>query len=74
MKEMKPIPQWRRWWRRYSTWLALALPAMTVLRDALPSLQELIPLGQYKWIVGVLGFVIVIATNIHQNSVSGPKP
>lgn len=71
---MKPIPQWRRWWLRYSTWLALALPAMTVLRDALPSLQELIPLGQYKWIVGVLGFAIVIATNIHQKRVSGPKP
>lgn len=71
---MKPIPQWRRWWRRYSTWLALALPAMTVLRDAMPSLQELIPLGQYKWIVGLLGFVIIIATNIKQKSVSGDRP
>lgn len=70
---IKPIPQWRRWWRRYSTYLALALPALTVLRDALPSLQELIPLGQYKVLVGVLGFVIVIATNIHQNSVSGKR-
>jgi hypothetical protein len=71
---MKPIPQWRRWWRRYSTWLALSLPAMTALRDALPSLQELIPLAQYKLIIGALGFAIVIATNIHQNKVSGDKP
>jgi hypothetical protein len=70
---MKPIPQWRRWWRRYSTWLALSLPAMTALRDALPSLQELIPLAQYKLIIGALGFAIVIATNIHQNKVSGDK-
>lgn len=71
---MKLVPSWKRWWKRYSTWLALALPALTVLRDAMPSLQDLIPLGQYKWIVGALGFVIVIATNIHQNSVSGKKP
>lgn len=68
---MKPIPQWRKWWRRYSTWLALSLPAMTVAREALPNLQELIPLPQYKLIAGVLGFVIVIAINIKQNSMSG---
>lgn len=68
---MKLIPQWRKWWRRYSTWLALALPAMTVAREALPNLQELIPLPQYKLIAGVLGFVIVIAMNIKQQSVSG---
>ena len=72
--QMKPIPQWRRWWRRYSTWLALAVPALTGLREAMPSLQALIPLVQYKWIVGVLGFVIVFATNIHQKSMSGRKP
>ena len=69
---MKPIPQWRKWWRRYSTWLALSLPAMTVAREALPNLQELIPLPQYKLIAGVLGFVIVIAMNIKQEKVSGP--
>lgn len=72
--KIRLVSIWRRWWLRYSTYLALSLPAMTVLRDAMPSLQELIPLGQYKWIVGVLGFAIVVATNIHQNRVSGPKP
>lgn len=65
------IPQWKKWWRRWSTWLALTLPAMTVAREALPNLQDLIPLPQYKLIAGVLGFVIVIAMNIKQNSVSG---
>lgn len=68
---MRPILQWRRWWRRYSTWLALALPALTVAREALPNLQEIIPLEQYKLIAGVLGFLIVLAVNIKQNSVSG---
>lgn len=65
------IPQWKKWWRRWSTWLALTLPAMTVAREALPNLQDLIPLPQYKLIAGLLGFVIVIAMNIKQNSVSG---
>lgn len=65
------IPQWKKWWRRWSTWLALTLPAMTVAREALPNLQDLIPLPQYKLIAGLLGFVVVIAMNIKQNSVSG---
>jgi hypothetical protein len=71
---MKLIPNWKKSWRRYSTWLALALPAMTVAREALPNLQDLIPLPQYKLIAGVLGFAIVVAMNIKQKSVSGgPK-
>lgn len=64
---------WRKWWKRYSTWLALALPALTVAREALPNLQELIPLPQYKLIAGVLGVVIVIAVHIKQNSLSEDK-
>jgi len=68
---LKIIPQWRKAWRRYSTWLALSLPALTGLRDAVPSLQELIPLPQYKVIVGILGFLVVVAVHIKQNSVSG---
>lgn len=68
---MKPVSTWRKWWKKYSTWLALSLPVLTVAREALPNLQELIPLPQYKLIAGVLGFVIVVAVNIKQNSVSG---
>lgn len=70
---MKPVPQWRRWWRRYSTWLALSIPALTTLRDAFPTIQELIPPGTYKMIVGAIGFAIVVAVHIKQNSVSGGK-
>jgi len=62
---------WRKWWKRYSTYLSLALPALTIAREALPNLQEVIPLAQYKLIIGLLGFLIVIAVNIKQNAVSG---
>lgn len=68
---MKPIPQWRRWWRRYSTWLALAIPILAGLREALPELRELIPIEAYKYISGGLGFAVVIAMQIRQRSVSG---
>lgn len=68
--KIRPVSSWRRWWKKYSTWLALSLPALTVAREALPSLQELIPLEQYKVIAGVLGFVIVIAVNIKQQSLA----
>lgn len=70
---MKPIPEWRRWWRRYSTWLALAIPILVTLREALPELKELIPIDAYKYISGGLGFAVVIATNIKQQSVSGDE-
>lgn len=68
---MKPIPQWRLWWRRYSTWLALAIPILAGLREALPELRELIPIEAYKYISGGLGFAVVIAMQIRQRSVSG---
>lgn len=70
-RKIQLIPQWHKCWRRYSTWLAMALPIMTVAREALPNLQELIPLPQYKLIAGILGFMIVVAMQIKQHSVSG---
>jgi hypothetical protein len=70
---MKLIPQWRRFWLRYSTWLALAIPVLGALREALPELREVIPLDAYKYISGGLGFAVVIAMQIKQNSVSGEK-
>lgn len=70
---MKPIPQWRLWWRRYSTWLALAIPILAGLREALPELREIIPIEAYKYVSGSLGFAVVIAMQIRQRSVSGDK-
>lgn len=69
--KIKPIPQWRLWWRRYSTWLALAIPILAGLREALPELREIIPIEAYKYISGGLGFAVVIAMQIKQHSVSG---
>lgn len=70
---MKPIPQWKKFWRRYSTWLALAIPMLTVLREALPELREVIPLEAYKYLSGCLGFAAVVAMQIKQNSMCEDK-
>lgn len=70
---MKLIPNWRRFWRRYSTWLALAIPILGALREALPELREVISPEAYKYISGALGFSVVVAMQIKQNSVSGDK-
>lgn len=71
MDRPKLVPTWRRWWRRYSTWLALAIPVLTALREALPQLQEVIPLDTYKAVSALLGFAVVLAVHIKQKSVSG---
>lgn len=70
---IRVIPTWRRWWRRYSTWLALAIPVLTALREALPQLQEVIPLDTYKAVSAMLGFAVVLAVHIKQKSVSGDE-
>lgn len=71
---MKPVPHWRNWWRRYSTWLALAIPLLGILREALPELKDVISIESYKVISSVLGFAIVVATQIKQRAVSGDDP
>lgn len=70
---MQLIPHWKKAWRRYSTWLALLIPLLAALREALPELREVIPLETYKYISGGLGFAVVIAMQIKQRSVSGEK-
>lgn len=74
MSIVKPVPTWRLWWKKYSTWLSLSIPALAIAQQALPSLQAIVPDETYKVITGVLGFVIVIAVNIRQKSVSGEVP
>lgn len=64
------IPNANQWWKRYSTWLALSLPALAVAKDAIPALQGVIPDDAYRTITGVLGFVIVLAVHIKQASLN----
>lgn len=67
-----PVENWRNWHKKWSTWLMAAIPLITGLREALPALQELIPGPEYKLLMGVLGFVAIIASQIKQQSIAVP--
>lgn len=65
------IPQWKKCWRRYSTYLILAIPALEAAREFLPQVHELISPELYKTISAFLAIAAFIAIQIKQNSVSG---
>ena len=73
---MELIPQWKQWWKRWSTWLLLILGSINLndLLGVLPSVQQYMDPQVYRYMMVAAPFVVIIVTNIRQNSVSGPKP
>ncbi|MNE12810.1 hypothetical protein D3C81_1758440 [compost metagenome] len=72
---MTLIPQWRKWWRRWSTWL-LALIGGINLNDVLgwlPSIQQYMDPVHYKYLMISLSVAAFLALQIHQPTVSGDK-
>lgn len=67
---MTLIPQWRLWWKRWSTWLLSLIPIVTAARDNLPQLQQYIPLDTYKTLMIVLSIAAFIAIQIKQRELS----
>lgn len=73
---MQLIPNWRAWYKRWSTWL-LGVIAAVNLNDVLqwlPSIQQYMDPTVYRYAMIGLSLSVVLVTNIHQKSVSGPKP
>lgn len=68
---MQLIPNWRNWWRRYSTWLLAAGGTLTTLQAQLPAIQQYLPDGQYKAIMIGLFVLTFVAVHMPQPSVSG---
>lgn len=71
---MKMIPNWRRWWRRHSVWIGSLMPTITWAREQMPALQEHLPPATYSVLMVVLFVAMIVAMQIHQDAVSGPKP
>lgn len=69
---MTLIPQWRLWWKRWSTWLLGLIPIITAARDFAPTLQEWIPIDIYKLLMIILSVGAFVAIQIKQRSVSIP--
>lgn len=72
---MQLIPQWRAWYKRWSTWL-LGMIGLINLNDVmqwLPSVQQYMDPVTYKYAMIGLSVSAFIALQVHQPSVSGPK-
>lgn len=72
---MKLIPQWRKCWRRYSTWLLTAIGAISLndISGFMPSIQQYMDPDVYRLSMIVLSVATLVAINIKQDSVSGGK-
>lgn len=69
------IPNWKAWYKRWSTWL-LALVATINVNDILgfmPSIQEFVEPQTYKLIMLGLSVATFLALQVKQVSVSGPS-
>lgn len=72
---MQLIPQWRAWYKRWSTWLLAAVGTLSLndLIGFMPSIQEYIDPQTYKLAMLGLSLATFVALQVHQPSVSGPK-
>lgn len=68
---MQLIPQWKLWYRRFSTWIITMIPFIELLRQNLPSLQGVMPSNVYQIAYAALVMLAVVAMQIRQESVSG---
>lgn len=72
---MQLIPQWRVWYKRWSTWLLTVLGSFS-LADTLgfmPQIQQFVDPQIYKWVMFGLTLGTFIALHIKQPSISGPS-
>jgi hypothetical protein len=73
---MKLIPQWKLWWKRWSTWLLSLIAGLSLndLTGFMPSIQQYIPEDRYKAIMLGLSLLTFVALHIPQKSLAGGKP
>lgn len=72
---MELIPQWRAWYKRWSTWLLAVISSLSVadVMGFMPSIQEYIDPQTYKLVMLGLSLATFVALQIKQPSVSGPS-
>lgn len=68
---MQFIPQWKLFYKRWSTWLLSAIPVLTAAVSFMPSIQEFVHPELYKTIMVILSVSVFVALQIKQKSVSG---
>lgn len=72
---MQLIPQWRVWYKRWSTWLLIVLGGVNLndVMQWLPSMQQYMDPSVYRYTMIGLSMATFVAIQVRQTSVSGPK-
>lgn len=70
---MKLISNWRRCWRRHSTWLLALSGALGAAVQFMPQVREYVDPEIYNRIMLILLPVTFVVLQIRQQSVSGDK-
>jgi hypothetical protein len=72
---MQLIPQWRVWYKRWSTWLLILLGGINLndVMQWLPSMQQYMDPNVYRYTMIGLSMATFVAIQVRQHSVSGPK-
>jgi len=72
---MQLIPQWRVWYKRWSTWLLIVLGGINLndVMQWLPSMQQYMDPNVYRYTMIGLSMATFVAIQVRQHSVSGPK-
>lgn len=69
------IPQWRAWYKRWSTWLLALLSGLSAadIMGFMPQIQEFVDPQTYKFVMLGLTLSTFLVMHIKQTSVSGPS-
>lgn len=72
---MQLIPQWRVWYKRWSTWLLTILSGFSLsdLLGFMPQVQQYIDPQLYKVVMLVLTISTFVVIHISQPSLTEPK-
>ncbi len=72
---MQLIPQWRVWYKRWSTWLLIVLGGINLndVMQWLPSMQQYMDPSVYRYTMIGLSMATFVAIQVRQTSVAGPK-
>lgn len=70
---MQLIPQWRKCWKRWSTWLLGAASFLSAGVSFMPTIQEYIDPELYRSLMLILSVATFVVIQIKQKSVSGPS-
>jgi len=71
VQDVELIPNWRKWYKRWSTWLLASSGLLSGAVSFMPTVQDYIDPAAYKMIMLGLSVATFVALQVKQASVSG---